>query len=335
MPTGPQVLDSAVTARPFMAQDEPGVLELLQSAFGEWPREISGVTPAGFFRWKHVEGPFGPSTLVVAVADRTVVGFAAYMPWRFTTGGQVVNAVRGVDLVVHPAYRMRGVSLALRTAAKFSIDVGFNWSNPNRASRPGGRKVGRRPVRIVTQFVRPDAPRLLRSCAGKSRTSRALSVEAEPAADAIAAGPLTSLLDHSPRADGRLSTLRTLDYLRWRYGRHDDYRATRVESGGVTSGVAIFRCRRHESLWASHICELLVEDDDPATVRSLLRGVREAAPVDFLRCSFSSRAQAGAHGFLHYRRGLLLTVSPLQRELVPDPTRPHSWALSIGDLELL
>jgi hypothetical protein len=150
----------------------------------------------------------------------------------------------------------------------------------------------------------------------------------------IGDSPLTSLLDHSRHAHDRLATLRTRDYLRWRYGRHADYRAIRVERGGA-SGVVIFRCRRHGSLWASHICELLVERDDRAIVRSLLKRVREAAPVDFIRCSFTSRAEAATHGFLHHPRGLLLTISPLRRGLAPDPTRPDSWALSIGDLELL
>jgi GNAT superfamily N-acetyltransferase len=337
MPTGPPVLDSAVRARPFRADDEPHVLGLLQAVFREWPREISGATPAEFFRWKHVDGPYGPSSMVVAEADGRVVGFAAYMPWRFTTGGRVVNAVRGVDLVVHPAYRMRGVSLALRTATKFASDVGFSWSNPNVDSRPGGRKVGRRPVRIVTQFIQPRGPgrALLRACAGGARTPRRISIDAPPAAGVIGEAPLTSLLDHSAPAHHRLATLRTVDYLRWRYGRHADYRAIRVERDGAGAGVVIFRCRRHGSLWASHICELLVDRGDRVLVRSLLQQVREAAPVDFIRCSFASRSEAAAHGFVHYRRGLLLTISPLQRGLAPDPTRPDSWALSIGDLELL
>jgi hypothetical protein len=275
--------------------------------------------------------------MVVAEADGAVIGFVAYMQWRFTAGGRVVRAVRGVDLAVHPSSRRRGVSLALRTATKFSSDISFTWSNPNEESRPGGRRVGRYPVTIVTQFVQPRAlgSTLLRTGAGRSGTPRKLSVDAGPAAEIIGDAPLTSLLDHSQHADARLSTQRTVDYLRWRYARHDDYRGIRVRSGGVTSGVAIFRCRRHRSLWASHICELLVERDERATVRSLLKGVREAASVDFIRCSFASRAQAASHGFLHYRRGSLLNISPLQPDFVPDPTRPDSWALSIGDLELL
>jgi GNAT superfamily N-acetyltransferase len=337
MATGPTVLDSAVRARPFQPDDERGVLDVLQAVFGEWPRDLSGSTPAEFFRWKHFDGPFGPSHMVVAEADHTLIGCAAYMGWRFSGNGRVVKAARGVDLAVHPSYRRRGVSVALRNATTIASDVGFIWSNPNLESRPGGRKVGRRTVRIVTQFVQPCAPgrTLMRAFARRRSMPPELSIEAAPAAELVGDAPLTSLLDHAPDAYGRLSTERSLDYLRWRYGQHTDYRAIRVESGGVTTGVVIFRCRCHRSFWASHVCELLVADEDRTTVGRLLKAVRDAAPVDFIRCSFASRAQAAAHGFLHYRRGLVLTTSPLQPDLVPDPTRPDSWALSIGDLELL
>jgi hypothetical protein len=147
--------------------------------------------------------------------------------------------------------------------------------------------------------------------------------------------PLTSLLDHAGDARGRLKTDRTREYLRWRYGHFDDYRAIRVPGAGGADGVVVFRCRRHGPFWVSHVCELLVERADRRLVRRLLQGVHDAAPVDFIRCGFASRSQAAAHGFLHCRRGLLLTTSPLRPNPLPDPTLPGSWSLSIGDLELL
>jgi GNAT superfamily N-acetyltransferase len=337
MPTAPTALDAPITARPFRQDDESGVIELLQASFGEWPGELTGVTPAEFFRWKHLDGPNGPSTMVVAEADDAVIGFVAYMQWPFSTGNRVAKALRGVDLAVHPSYRRRGVSLALRTATKFTREINFTWSNPNEASRPGGAKVGRHPVTILPPFVRPSSPgmTLRRAFSGRPKTPRELSIHAEPAARLIGDGPLTSLLGHASHAHDRLSTLRSHEYLRWRYGPYEEYRAVRVEAGGETRGLAIFRCSRHESHWASHICELLVEPDDRQTARRLLRAVRDAAPVDLLRCSFASRAQAASHGFLHVGRGVPLNISRLQRDFIPDPTQAGSWALTIGDLELL
>jgi hypothetical protein len=51
MPTGPIAFDGAVKVRAFDAKDEPRVLEVLQAAFGQWPRDIQGVTASEFFRW--------------------------------------------------------------------------------------------------------------------------------------------------------------------------------------------------------------------------------------------------------------------------------------------
>lgn len=336
MPTAPTVLDSALTARHFRPDDEPRVLELLQAVFGSWPRDLDA-TAAEFFRWKHLEGPFGPSQLVVVEADGALVGLAAYMPWRFRAAGEAVKAVRGVDLAVHPSQRMRGVSVMLRTARTFPGDIGFIWSNPNVESRPGNRRVGRRPVRIVTQFARPRAraSTLRRALPGTTSPPRPFAVGAPPASAVLDDAPLTSLLDHADGARGRLKTDRTRDYLRWRYGRFDDYRAIRVSGAGSPDGVVVFRCRSHGAYSVSHICELLVEREDHRLVRRLLRAVSEAAPADLIRCSFASRAQAASHGFLHCRGRLLLSILPLQPNPVPDPTRAESWSLSIGDLELL
>jgi GNAT superfamily N-acetyltransferase len=338
MPTGPIVLDRVVTARAFDSSDETGVLDVLQAAFGEWPRDINGVSASDFFRWKHLDAPFGPSRLVVAEADGSIVGFVAYMPWRFKARGRPVPSVRGVDLAVHPAYRRRGVSEALRRESKISNEFSFIWSNPNVQSQPGQRKVGRRQIRVLAQFVQPRgqiARTAGRVYAGRSRTTRHLSVEAEPAEEVIDDDLLTSLIDHTGQAGDRLATDKTVDYLRWRYGRFDDYHAVRIDSGGAPKGVAVFRCTLHGSYWVSHICELFVERGDQRAVRQLLSRVRDAAPVDIMRCGFPSRAQAASHCFLHYRSRSLLTTAPLQPNILPDPTRRDSWALSVGDLELL
>jgi GNAT superfamily N-acetyltransferase len=333
--------DGAVKVRAFDAKDEPRVLEVLQAAFGQWPRDIQGVTASEFFRWKHMAGPFGPSILLVAEVDGEVIGFAAYMPWRFRARGQILRAMRAVDFAVHPSHRRRGTSMALTQAAvkHFSGDVAFTWSNPNEQSRPGSLKSGRHEVRRLPRFVRLRGPlrETIRRGSGRgSKTPPHMRIKAETAAEILHDGSYASrLLARTKDPDDRLATVKDLDYLRWRYGQLAEYRAVRIDTDGGGSGMAIFRARRHGSFWVSHVCELFVEDDDRRTIRHLLHQVRDAAPADFISCSFPSRHHAALYGFVQYRGGTVLMTHPLQQNLVPDPTQRASWALSRGDLELL
>ena len=338
MQTGPTAVDGGVKVRAFEAQDEPRVLEVLQAAFGKWPRDIEGVAPSEFFGWKHMACPFGPSTLLVAEADGAVIGFHAHMPWRLRGGRQILSTMRRVDLAVHPSYRRLGVSMAIRAAASFSDDVAFTWSNPNEQSRPGTHKAGLRTVGRLPRFVQPCGPlrvTVRRACAKGSKTPERLRIEAETAAEMLDDGEYAShLLACTNKPGDRLATVKDLDYLRWRYGHFEGYRAVRTDAD-EGSGMAIFRPRRHGPFWVSHVCELFVERSDRRTTRRLLHRVRDAAPADFINCSFSSLHHAALYGYVQYPGRTVLMTSPPRQNLVPDPTRHASWALSLGDLELL
>jgi GNAT superfamily N-acetyltransferase len=324
-----------LAVRGFEPEDEPSVLELLEASFGEWPRELTSARPSEFFRWKHESCPFGASMMYVAEVRGDIVGFEARLPWRLRAGADVLMASRGTDLVVHPAHRGRGISLALRRAAVFSPDVAFTWSNPNRESLPGSLRFGRTPVGEVPRFV-SFGGRLratMRRVVGQEWPAPArLSIDAPTAREILAQG--TPLPAPRPDAHELLATVRDLDYLRWRYA-FKDYRSVRATAAGRGQGIAIFRARRWGRLWGLDICELLVEGDDPLITRALLRQVRDAAPVDFVRCSFRSRSTAARYGFMQYPGRTVLMTTPLRERIVPDPTRMSSWALTGGDLELL
>jgi len=276
---------------------------------------------------------------MIAEADGAVIGCHAYMPWRLSAGGCPLSTMRGVDLAVHPSYRRRGVSMAMRAAACFSNDVAFTWSLPNKQNRPGAQKAGMRVVEELPRFLRPRGPLrhiVQRACAKGSKTPEHLPTEAETAAKILRDGARASLLLERMKGPGdRMATVKDLDYLRWRYGHFGEYRAIAADSGEGASGMVIFRARRHGHFWVSDVCELLVERDDRRTVRHLFHLVRDSAPADFINCSFSSRHHAARFGFVQTRGVTVLMTLPLQQNLAPDPTRRTSWALSRGDLELL
>jgi GNAT superfamily N-acetyltransferase len=333
--------DGAVEVRGFEAEDESGVLEVLQGAFGEWPRGLQDVTPSEFFRWKHMDGPFGPSSLLVAEADGAVIGLLAYMPWQFRSGGQTLDTLRGVDFALHPDRRRPGASSALTRAAvqHFSSDLAFVWGNPNAQGTPVSLKSGWRDVGSLPRFMQPSRRLLgtIRRASGRgSTTPRDMRVTAKSAAEMLADDANTSLLlAHAKVPGDRLTTAKDLDYLSWRYGHFDEYRAVRTDPSEDGAGMAIFRARRHGALCVLDVCELLVEENDRRTARRLLHRVRESAPADLLSCCFPSRNEAAMCGFVQVRHREVLVTYPMEKNLVPDSTRRASWALSRGDLELL
>jgi hypothetical protein len=326
-----------LTIRLFQAHDEPAVLKLLGSSFGEWPRGVLDGARSEYFRWKHLEGPFGRSLMVVVELHGSIAGFYAYMPWLLRAKGRTVATLRAVDLAIDRRHRMAGISLALRSAMEFSRDVEFVWGNPNGASARGGRRLGRPEVRGLRSFLHPCArlPRTLLSSARRARERDLRPAPAQtPAASALADQTLLDRLRVPVELhDERLATLKHDDYLRWRYGRWSSYRAVRLDAPGE-AGLAIFRHRRHGRFVLADVCELLLERRDAGLERRLLRRVAAAAQADFVLCNFSSRRNATALGSLGYRTRETLMALVLSEQLPLDPAAPGSWALSRGDLEL-
>lgn len=337
--------DTDIGSRRWRDDDEPRVLELLQAALGGGP---AGVRPAEFFRWKHVENPFGRSFMLVAEADGRLVGLRAFMRWRFRAGGRVVRAVRAVDTATHPDYQGRGVfsMLTLRAIEEMRDEVELIFNTPNEKSLPGYLKMGWQTVGRVPIHIRPRHPvRLVRE-RGSLRTSteptaERPSVAAETAAVALEdEADIARLLDRATIADPRFNTDRSVTYLKWRYASAPllDYRAIREVGDDGLRGLAVFRVRSRGRLWESTVAEVIAEAGDRATVGRLLRGVRRAAPVDHITASFPPAStpsrSAFRLGFFRAPGGVTMVVNPLGEGILPEPRSLSSWAVGLGDLEV-
>jgi GNAT superfamily N-acetyltransferase len=330
--------------RPYGHSDEPGVLDLLTASLGGGP---VGRRLPEFFRWKHLENPFGPSFMLVAEAEGRIVGLRAFMRWQFREGDRIVRAVRAVDTATHPDHQGRGVfSMLTKTALdalRGEADLVFN--TPNEKSLPGYLKMGWSVVGAIPVAIRVRKPlrftRGLRSLTLQEDASRAgPHVDADSATAMLRDGPgVEALLQEVPPPAGVLTTPRTVEYLRWRYGAAPrlDYRVVTEHAQGRLCGAAIFRVRARGTLWESTVAELIARRDDGRTVRRLLRRVRRAASVDHVACHLPAAfapARAAFSGFVRAPRGVTFVVNPLRRELDPDPTDLRSWILSLGDIEV-
>ena len=127
---------AGVDVRPYRDADEQAVLGLLNDALGGGP---AGTRPAEFFRWKHLENPFGRSFMLVAEADGRIVGLRAFMRWEFVAGDRRFRAVRAVDTATHPDHQGKGIFSRLTLEALDSLrdQADFVFNTPNEKSLPG------------------------------------------------------------------------------------------------------------------------------------------------------------------------------------------------------
>jgi GNAT superfamily N-acetyltransferase len=330
-------VQAAPHIRPYGHRDEAQVLDLLSASLGGGPL---GRRPAEFFRWKHLENPFGSSFLLVGEAEGRIVGLRAFLRWRFRAGHRTIRAVRAVDTATHPSFQGRGMFRALTTAALEVLagEADLIFNTPNEKSLPGYLKMGWRLVGRLPVLLRPKRPlRVAAAATGRRMAKGSGHVHALTAAEALAdEKALRVLLDRAETGGNRLRTAREPEYLHWRYADAPllDYRA--VTAGD--EGLAIFRVRPRSGLLEATISELLVPVDDVSGARALLREVSRIAPVDHLTCAFphgSTVARASRwSGFLPAPRRITLVARTLGDDLGFDLFDRRSWALSLGDLEV-
>lgn len=335
--------------RPYAPQDEPRVLELLAQALGGGPL---GQRSPEFFRWKHLDNPFGPSFMLVAERDGRIIGLRAFMRWRFRGAEGLIAAVRAVDTATHPDHQGLGVFRRLTTTALSALEgeVDLVFNTPNEKSLPGYLKMGWESVGRIPVRVRVRRPlrfgmgfRSLRDveASGALSATDAPPVDAPPAAEVLrSAEDVDALVEGAGRPQGLLSTPRDHAFLWWRYGSPPglDYRVVHEERGGRLHGLAVFRVRPRGTLWETTVSDVIVGSGDTRTAATLLRRVIGAAPVDHVTGHFpdgsDARPVAGRCGFVPTPAGVKFVVNPLRSDLRPDPKELGSWGLSLGDVEV-
>src|SRR5688572_23337100 len=85
--------------------DIPEIIALLKISLGE------SLMPKSerYWRWKHIENPFGRSPVILCWDEGKLVGVRAFMRWEWISEGQLYRAVRAVDTATHPDYQGKGI----------------------------------------------------------------------------------------------------------------------------------------------------------------------------------------------------------------------------------
>lgn len=329
--------------RRYRSSDLQNVIDLIRDSLGPGP---TGERSRDFFEWKHLENPFGRSLLLVAEIDDAIVGFRAFMRWRFSYLESTVHAVRAVDTATRPGYRGRGVFTQLTTqAVDEARDIAqMIFNTPNNKSLPGYLKMGWTIVekpRVLIRTLRPvHLVSSILSSAEAIRQQEDLRVNAMPVDELLSKeSQVRDLLEEASIHAPELRTARTLDYLRWRYQAIPGLRywALSREVAGDIRGMAIFRVQMRRGLRESTLADLVARPGDCRTIRTLLRELTKAAAVDHVAIRLhdhSSIRSAHRLGFLGVPSGVKLVARNLASNLEPTVSPIRSWALTIGDLEV-
>lgn len=154
-----------------------------------------------FFKWKHIDTPFGNSYGLLALDGKKIVGLRMFMFWEFCDGVEknIKTAIRPVDTVVDSNYRGRGLfkKLTLQGLENCKGGYDFVFNTPNNNSLPGYLKMGWKQSTHVSNFrigvVNPfeTKPNLIRSELGSGVLSNSFN--------------------------NFLQTNKTFEFLQWRY----------------------------------------------------------------------------------------------------------------------
>ncbi len=322
--------------RPYADADEPAVLALLQASLGWVPDAQYGA----FFRWKHLENPFGRSPAWVAVDGDRVVGFRIFLCWEFTRGGVAVRAVRAVDTATHPDYQGRGIFSRLTRHALEALraqQVAFVFNTPNAQSRPGYLKMGWQLVERMPVLARPRSPRSLlaiaraRVPADKWSEPTDAGVPAPDAfRDATGLDELLAARSAGQTSDSVLRTHRSCEFYAWRYGFGPLAYRVLLAGDRIGDGFVVFRLRRRGPAMEAAVCDVVLPEARRGQLARVLRDVVKSSRADYaVRIGGAHAARAG---FLPLPgEGPTLVWRAVNETVMPTA---DAWDLALGDIEL-
>lgn len=316
--------------------DIPGIVDLLKLSLGE------GLMPKSenYWRWKHVDNPFGRSPVLVASEAGMLVGVRAFMRWKWKGPGGVIQSVRAVDTATHPDFQGKGIFSRL-TKALLEVtakeQVSFVFNTPNKKSMPGYLKMGwetagrlplrmriLKPASIVTNLVRGEKKPL---------------VEPDEQMDLerwINNPRLDELIQYTEIHERHIRTAYSISYLKWRYLQVPvaKYFAIGDDEKNL-SALAIFRVKQSRFGKELRLCDVFVRSADSEKIlNELIFETARKVGAEYLVTSRFTPFIENRLGTIDANVGPMVTVRQLSNTSLTDLIKFHNWRPAIGDLEL-
>jgi GNAT superfamily N-acetyltransferase len=312
--------------------DIPAVLALASRSLG-WNGDDDDER---FFRWKHFENPAGESPMWIALAGNRVVGFRTFLRWQFArTDDSRVMAVRAVDTATDPDFQGRGIfsRLTLHGIEELRAEgVGIIFNTPNSKSLPGYLKMGWKIVGRPAVRIMPNGIWSLWQLAGArtaaSRNPVEMRVGERPDEVFSDAGAVQQLFSRVASHTG-LSTVRSPEYLRWRYGFAPLRYRVVLHSSSPEDGLAVFHLRRRGRAIEATVCDVMTPATTPHVEHALMKKVVELTNADYL---LRIDRRRWIRGFSPVpNTGPILTFRSIDGRRIPTLA---DLSLTMGDVEL-
>ena len=310
-------------------EDIPGIIPLLKSSLGESLMPKSEV----FFRWKHLDNPFGASKIIIAEEEGKLIGIRAFMYWKWIAGANERTAVRAVDTATDPAHQGKGIftRLTMQAVHECTADgVDFVFNTPNPISKIGYLKMGWR--------ENGKLPLLIKPVWGIPRRMNAEDVNIW-LKDYDAAKALTSLTSswQIKSATNQFQTPLNYAYLQWRYVECPVARyGAMIEPGKFG---CVFRLKPLHGFIECRICELWTESDEyisaaSKAIRKLIKKIRPllvtCAPTGWF--AQGNKNPVGMMG--PFSKGPMVTLRTLHQQSLTEFDGFAQWQPSLGSMEL-
>lgn len=192
-------------------EDTLQIIAVLRASLGESKLPKS----KKIWEYKHFENPFGKSLILVAEEDNKILGVRAFMKWQWHFKNEAFSAFRAVDTATHPKHQGKGIFKKLTLRA---IEIGkergdhFIFNTPNSQSLPGYLKMGWIEVsKLPIQLIPVNPLSWLQSKNENLVYNIAVKNEGAGLPDLL--NNYTSRIEQKDK----LFTLKTVDYLQWRY----------------------------------------------------------------------------------------------------------------------
>ncbi len=325
---------SPMEIRAASEEDIPRIVELLKISLGEslMPKSHE------YWRWKHMDNPFGKSPVLLCWQDSTLIGVRAFMRWNWIKGGLVYRALRAVDTATHPEHQGKGIFKKLTLSlVNNCIGLGdhFVFNTPNSQSRPGYLKMGwedagRLPVVVSIQRPFSIAINFFRETELSRHDNSQLKYYLDHPG-------LSSLVQGHSLSTNAIITNTTISYLKWRYLSVPvtQYVAIGDENGSELNSLVIARIKK-----TRFGNELRITDcffgaySDQTNLTRQLQEHKKRWKIDYTTMSGLSGRDRFAGSMLKLMIGPAVTVRSLKLTDLGSLKGFRDWSPSIGDLEL-